>query len=462
MVSHERLYEVYDRFDTNRLRALRTFLDVFPPIDSPIGLEYWDRASTEFDRAGEPIRSSGPDGELLTSIAARVDRDQAFTALDLARRHDRQVNVLVLDVDETLRSAGGTDNEIPRETLSALTRFYERETPIVICTGQTVENVKGFAIQGLGSDLVHSGRFSIVYESGAGVFTPGHGEETKQLLYDDLDDEIRETVERVRNRLFVDAPEPIRRGCHLQGNEFNVTLKSNYETGTERSREIVDNALVYLLDRLGDAVVSQHVGTETGGDDPPGDETGREGAGRTDRKAAGEDRGKADDDDSSEHAGRRITRSFYADSDPEIHDVLAHRGELPDESTDGDGRSIGMDEETIRRTLERIDVAYYEADAAEVTSLDLDKARGVERAFEVLSVSDPFALVMGDSKTDLRVMEWVASNDAGISAAPTHASQSVLDHVDETDELRFPPGASADILKAVEAMNRFVGADEGQ
>ena len=457
MVSHERLYAIYDRFDTDRLRALRTFLDVFPPIDSPIGLEYWDRASTEFDRAGDPIRSSGPDGDLLASIVARVDRDQAFTALDLARRHDRRVNVLVLDVDETLRSAGGTDNEIPRETLSALTRFHERGTPIVICTGQTVENVKGFAIQGLGSDLVHSGHFSIVYESGAGVFTPGHGEETKQLLYDDLDDEIREPVERVRDGLFVDAPEAIRRGCHLQGNEFNVTLKSNYETGTERSREIVDRALVYLLDRLGDAVVAQHGGIETGSGDRPGQE-----------------RGEAGSDGEPELVGRQITRSFYADADPEIHAVLTERDELPDESNDGDGSSTDGDgssdrgdesstsvnEGAIRRTLERIDVAYYEADAAEVTSLDLDKARGVERAFEVLSVGEPFALVMGDSKTDLRVMEWVEANDAGIAAAPTHASQSVLDHVDETDELRFQPGASADILQTVEAMNRFVEADE--
>src|SRR5699024_223296 len=132
---------------------------------------------------------------------------------------------------ETLRSAGRTDNEIPRETLHYLTRFHEAGVPIVICTGQTLENVKGFAIQGLGSELVHSGTVSIVYEAGTGACTPGHGVDTKKLLYYDLDDEIQEIFYGLRSRVLPDAPEAVRQGCHLQGNEFNITLKPNAETG---------------------------------------------------------------------------------------------------------------------------------------------------------------------------------------------------------------------------------------
>jgi len=67
---------------------------------------------------------------------------------------------------------------------------------------------------------------------------------------------------------------------------------------------------------------------------------------------------------------------------------------------------------------------------------------------------DPFLLVMGDSKSDLRVMEWAAEHDAGIAAAPEHASADVLSHVlDRRDELVFGRGKSATILRTVYVLN---------
>jgi hypothetical protein len=71
----------------------------------------------------------------------------------------------------------------------------------------------------------------------------------------------------------------------------------------------------------------------------------------------------------------------------------------------------------------------------------------------VLDVDDPFVLVMGDSKSDLRVMRWAAEHDAGIAAAPDHASQDVLDHVLSTDELVFDRGDAAAMLRTVYAVN---------
>ncbi len=105
--------------------------------------------------------------------------------------------------------------------------------------------------------------------------------------------------------------------------------------------------------------------------------------------------------------------------------------------------------------LDRIDVAYYEGDAAEIASRELNKVVGVQSAFEVLGVDDPFALVMGDSKSDLRVMQWAAEHDAGISAAPEHSSTRVLEHVWNTDNLQFDRGAAGDVLRTVWAMNRL-------
>ncbi|WP_423745870.1 HAD hydrolase family protein (plasmid) [Haladaptatus sp. SPP-AMP-3] len=403
MERYDALYRLYDEFDAKTLRAYQDFVDVFPPVDSRVALEHWQSASDELEARKDEIREEFDAGETYADVAAHATRDQAFTALDLYSKYGRSVNALVLDVDETLRSAGGTDNEIPREVLNLLTEFHEKGVPIVVCTGQTLENVKGFTIQGLGNEIVHSGTVSIVYEAGTGVFTPGHGAETKRLLFEDLDDDIRDVFDTVRSRVLSSAPEELRRGTHLQGNEFNITMKPNFETGSAKAVEVIDDALVYQLDLLGETVV----------------------------------------EDGSEWA-----RTYYAHSDPEIRGVLEAQGGMPD----ADVEAIPED---VRDTFDRIDVAYYEGDAAEIGSRELNKVVGVEAALNVLGVDDPFTLVMGDSKSDLRVMQWVDENDCGIGAAPEHASSDVLDHVVRTDELIFDRGKAGDVLRTVYALNRL-------
>lgn len=413
MERYNQLYRLYDDFDTRTLRAYQDFVDLFPPVDSRVALEHWQEASEDLEARKDDVRDAFPEiGETFAHLAARASRAQAFTALDLLTKYNRGANVLVLDVDETLRSAGGTDNEIPRETLHLLTELHEAGLPLVVCTGQTLENVKGFLVQGLGSAIVHSGSVSVVYEAGNGVFTPGHGPDTKQLLYEDLGDDIRSVFDTVRSRILPDAPDEIRRECHLQGNEFNVTLKPNFQTGSTRAREVIDQALVYQIDLLGRAVAAT-----------------------------------VDADVEAERV-TDWTRAYYAGRDPEIRTVLEHEGATVN-ATDQDPP------EAIIDLLDRIDVAYYEADAAEVGSLELNKVVGVQAAFEVLGVSDPFALVMGDSKSDLRVMEWVEANDAGIAAAPDHASREVLDHVIRTDELVFDRGNAADPLRIMYALDQL-------
>jgi len=395
MDRYDRLYTLYEEVDVAGLRDHQEFVDLFPPVDSQVALSHWEEASEELARRKQAIRTRYPDGGTLADVAAHATREQAFTALDLYATHGRAVNVLVLDIDETLRSAGATDNEIPRETLHLLTEFHERGVPIVVCTGQTLENVKGFTIQGLGNALVHSGSLSIVYEAGTGVFTPGHGGDTKQLLYEDLTEEVQEAFAAIRSRVLSEAPASLRRGCHLQGNEFNVTLKPNHETGSAEAVAVIDEALGYLLDLLGETA--------------PG-------------------------------ATPAMARAHYAAADPEIEGAL---DEVPDADVAEEAAAF----------FDRIEVAYYEGDAAEIASRDLHKANGVEAALDVLGVDDPFALVMGDSKSDLRVMEWAATNDAGLAAAPRHSSSGVLDHVRSTDDLVFDPGDAGDVLRTVYALN---------
>ena len=415
MDRYDRLYRLYEEFDTETLRAYREFVDLLPPVDSSVALSYWDDAADELAERRAAVRDAFPaTGAVYADVAAHATRDQAFTGLDLYTEYDRTVDAFVLDVDETLRSAGTTDNEIPRATLHALTEFHETGLPLVVCTGQTLENVKGFMIQGLGNDLVSSGQMSIVYESGNGVFTPQHGEDTKRLLYERLDDAVVDVFETVRRRVLSEAPDAVGKRCHLQGNEFNVTLKPNAEVGSDNAVEIIDESLRYLCGLVGDAIATQVDATV---DDPAG-----------------------------------YARAYFS-RDPEILDVLEAGGL----STDAD---IDDAPEAFRDILERVDLGYYEGDAAELVSLELDKSAGVEEAFDVLGIDDPFALVMGDSKSDLRVMRWTDENDAGIAAAPAHSSSDVLDHVSSRDDLVYEAGDASTVLRTIYGISLIEQLDE--
>ncbi|ESS10486.1 MAG: HAD-superfamily hydrolase, subfamily IIB [uncultured archaeon A07HR60] len=412
MERYDLLYRLYDEFDTRTVRSYAEFVELFPPVDSRVALEGWNDANTQLRDRKTAIRRRFADaGDTFAELAATATREQAFTALDLLAKYGRTPNVLVLDVDETLRSAGTTDNEIPRETLHLLTQFHEAGIPIVICTGQTLENVKGFLIQGLGNEIVFSGDVSIVYEAGTGVFTPGRGADTKQLLYSNLDERIKTIFSNARSRVLADAPADLRRDYHLQGNEFNLTIKPNFETGSNQARETIDRALVYLIDVLEESVEAVLGATPS---------------------VSG------------------FARAYYADKDPEIREVLTRRDARPPAEVTPESVP-----EQFREFFELIDVAYYEADAAEIGSLELNKVYGIESALDVLGIEDPFALVMGDSKSDLRMMRWAQDNDTGIAAAPEHASEDVLDHVRETDDLVFDQGDAAEMLRTALALTKL-------
>ena len=227
----------------------------------------------------------------------------------------------------------------------------------------------------------------------------------------DFTHHVESVFDRVRSRVLTDAPEAVRRGCHLQGNEFNVTMKPNAQTGSDRARAVIDETLVYMLDLLADCL------------------------------------GEQLDTDTDPDSRRELIRAYYADSDPEIREVLEDAGELP--------TAAGSLPDELADFLDRIDLIYYEADAVEIGSLELNKVTGVRAALDVLGIDDPFCLVMGDSKTDLRLMEWVETDNCGIAAAPAHASQGVLDHVAGTDELVYDPGEAAEILVTVATINRL-------
>ena len=177
---------------------------------------------------------------------------------------------------------------------------------------------------------------------------------------------------------------------------------------------VIDGALVHLIDLLGAVAVER---TGVGG--------------------------------ATAERGAEWARAHYAAADPEVREVL-------EATASGDATeptALADVPEPVAALFDRIDVGYYRGDAAEITSLELDKVAGVESAMDVLGVTDPFLLVMGDSKSDLRVMEWAAANDYGVAAAPEHASTAVLSHVLDRDELVFDRGGSARMLRTAYALN---------
>ncbi|AUV80828.1 HAD family hydrolase [Salinigranum rubrum] len=396
------LNRLYATVDTDCLRRRQTAVDCIamglsdPALQPDTDLEA--RLAEQRERVEDEF------GPRLAEVAAYASHEQARHATELAETHGRAVNALVLDLDETLRSVGTTDDRVPVAVIALLGQFVDADVPVVICTGQTMENVKGLLVQGLGSDRFHSGAVSVVYEAGIGVFTPKHGVETKQELYRNLDEETRTVFETVRTAMSTDAPRAVREGAYLQGNEFNVTLKPNAETGSEEAVSVIDHATVAVLDRVGEAV-------------------------------AGPD-------------GAQYARAYYADRDPEIRDVVDRVDALPEL----DAESLDDD---VHRQFERIDVLYYHGSAAEVGSPELSKAVGAQRALSTLGVDDPFVLAMGDSLSDRRLMEWVTETDSGLVAGPTHASEVVCEFLKSEGGLFFEPGRAVDVLRTTYAMNVF-------
>jgi len=144
----------------------------------------------------------------------------------------------------------------------------------------------------------------------------------------------------------------------------------------------------------------------------------------------------------------RVALEHREDADEELDRLKREmRESLPAGATYAEVAAYA-DRETAFTALD-LHARYDRADAAEITSLELDEVAGVEAALDVLDVRDPFLLVMGDSKSDLRVMEWAAERDAGIAAAPEHAAADVRSHVFDRDELVFARGQSATMLRTV-------------
>ena len=407
----ERLYEMTDIDQVQADRERAALLDA--AARSPT--ESW--SDDDFERClGALDGTDEQDAARYRDLLSVATSEQAQRACELQARFGRRIDTLVLDIDETLRSATRNGNRIGPQTCYLLREFHDQGGTIIVCTGKSIGYVRGCLTQALGQAVLASDRFSIVYEAGAGVYTPSAGPATKQRLYDRIDDAVPTVFDRVQTTYLERIPDALRDRHHFEQKAFNVTLIPNADVKSAAAIEAIDRAASHLVAAVADVVARQ-----------------------------------------TSHSRPAVVQHVAA-ADPELAAALERQPTAASgiDATEANG---GIEGETTPTDgdpdplLQSIEIGYYRGDAVELTAGALGKARGVRVAADTLSLETPFMLVMGDSKTDLEVMNAVTEADRGICAAPDHASDGVLDHCRDANGIVFDQGRAADALRIAFAYN---------
>ncbi len=313
-----------------------------------------------------------------------------------------QAEVLVLDLDGTLRDLVRTDGRIPQATLEAICQAHHArpQLHVVVNTGQTLEHVMGLVQQVFGRRVVYSGRFAIVYEHGAGVYLPGPLGVRKIPLYALLDRRLLRVFDRVREGIFHACRTALGWGCrefHLQGNEFNVALKPNAPEGSREADRVCRAAAALLLRVLAECAAAED------GQDAPALEAALVAEARREAKLA--------------------FLPAPGQAALSVPDWLA------------------------------VQFFYYPADLVGLSARQLTKVTGLEAVLHAWGLDQPRAVVLGDGEDDLEVMRAVAGWPGSLVACPEGAREAVRAYVNATQGVVYPPGRAELALQAAGVTN---------
>lgn len=306
--------------------------------------------------------------------------------------------VLVLDLDGTLRDLEATDGQVPLATISALIGALKARPRLrlVFNTGQTLAHVLGLLQQVLGRRLVHSGRVAVVYERGAGVYLPGAESTHKLQLFAELDWRLLRTFDRIRARIFQDCSSELGWGCldyHVPGSEFNVAIKPNAPEGSAAAKAITHVAAPFLVRLLARAA--------------------------------------------SEETGLASTALEAA--------LLAHlRAQNP--------RTVGVLPEPPEGLPEvpdwlRVSMFYFPGDMTGLSATDLSKVNGLRAVLRSWGLENPPTLALGDGAEDLELLREVAAWTDSRIACPENARRDVLELVRSTAGAVYPVGRAEGALE---------------
>ena len=305
--------------------------------------------------------------------------------------------VLVLDLDGTLRDLEATDGRIPPATISALLRAIEAHPKLrlIINTGQTLEHVLGLLLQALGRSLLHSGRLAVVYERGVGVYLPGPDSTHKLLLFAELDWRLLRAFDRARARILQICSAELGRGCldyHIPGSEFNLAVKPNAPEGSASAKAVTRAAAPLLVRALAYA---------------------------------------ASEETELESATLEAALLVYLRAqDPRNAEVLPKP--FADSPEPPDWLSVSM--------------FYYPGNMTGLSAIDLTKVNGLRAVLRYWGLVKPPTLVLGDGREDLELMREVAAWAGGRVACPANTRRDVLAFVRATGGAVYPVGQAERVL----------------
>ena len=306
--------------------------------------------------------------------------------------------VLVLDLDGTLRDLEATDGQIPLATISALLRALKAHPRLrlVLNTGQTLEHVLGLLLQALGRSLLHSGRVAVVYERGVGVYLPSPESTRKLLLFAELDGRLLRTFDRARARIYQDCTTELGWGCldyHVPGSEFNVAIKPNAPEGSAAAKAVTRVAAPFLVRALA--------------------------------------RAASEETELSSATLEAALLAYLRGQDPRNAEVLPEPFEGPPEAPD----------------WLRVSMFYYPGNMTGLSASDLTKVNGLRAVLRYWGLVNPSTLVLGDGLEDLELMREVAAKAGNRVACPENTRRDVLEFVRSAGGAVYPVGRAERALE---------------
>lgn len=406
------LVDLARTLDHTTLHLIARGAKKFEKIDSESSARLDERLAELLTPARERLRAASADPKalpVLLKLLRETSADEITRAFDWLAAWPDPCTLITFDIDGTLRAQRTSNNEIPGGTLGAFKLLFQDfpEMRFIVATNYTLDDAKGFLFEGFGEERFASGRFSVVYEQGAGVFTPQLGAATKVSLVPPPTRPSRRLMDAVRIRLMESCARTL--DCskfHLQGNEFNVTVKPNFLAETPEAEAIVREAGVVLIRLLAEVIGAEYP------EDP--------------------------------EALTHYLKSFYAESNSAVGRLLPAHAKV----------KIAHAKE-IAELAGSLSLGYYPAEAVELTSREVTKFDGFKRAREMFQHTSTPIVALGDSPSDLPVFDYITGHRSGIVACPDAAKDLMIEYVTKHRGLIYPKGQAEDVLHSVFAFNHL-------
>jgi hydroxymethylpyrimidine pyrophosphatase-like HAD family hydrolase len=406
------LVDISRTLDHTTLHLIARGVKQFEKVDSGASVKLSERLAKLLAPAGERLATAGVKKSaipVLLRLLQETSGDEITRAFEWLPQWPDPCTLISFDIDGTLRAHRTSSNELPPATLGAFKLLFQDfpDMRFIVATNHTLDDSKGFLFEGFGEERFGGGRFTLVYEQGAGVFTPKLGSSTKISLIPPPTAKSRQLLDAVRIRIMESCSKNV--DCsqfHLQGNEFNVTIKPNFLAETPEAEAIVREAGGVMLQLLAGVIAEQTK------EDPV--------------------------------ALTAYLKTYYASENPSLRSL----------KTDSGSGKLRHPQE-VEALASSLALGYYPAEAVELTSREVTKLDGFTKARHVLQHASSPVLALGDSPSDFPIFEYLVDHHEGIIACPDAAKDAILEYVTKHRGVVYPRGAAEDVLHAVFAFNHL-------